>query len=49
MSEIKNEEKIWEKPWDIKDLHTHSTSWSLAGDAGVSKNTKKSIRFFILD
>ena len=40
MAEINSEEKIWEKPWDIKDLHTHSTSWSLAGDAGVSKIKK---------
>ena len=36
MSELQNEEKIWEKIWDIKDLHAYSTSWSLAGDAGVS-------------
>ncbi len=30
-----NEEKVWEKPWSNEELKTFSTSWSLAGDAGV--------------
>lgn len=31
-----NEEpKIWEKPWSLEQIKTNSTTWSLAGDAGV--------------
>lgn len=29
------DEKIWEKPWNSQELVNNSTSWSLAGDAGV--------------
>lgn len=34
----KEEEKVWEKPWNTSDLYNNSTSWSLAGDAGVINN-----------
>jgi hypothetical protein len=31
-----NEEpKIWEKPWSLEQIKSNSTTWSLAGDAGV--------------
>lgn len=33
-----NEPKVWEKPWDHDTLLQNSTSWSLAGDAGVSND-----------
>ena len=28
--------KVWERPWNSDELLKNSTSWSLAGDAGVS-------------
>ena len=32
-----NEQKIWDKPWEYADLQNYSTSWTLAGDAGVNQ------------
>lgn len=28
-------DKVWERPWNNDELKTHSTNWTLAGDAGV--------------
>jgi|LakMenEpi03Aug12_release.lakeMendotaPanAssembly.Ray.scaffolds.fasta_scaffold5587878_1 hypothetical protein len=32
------EKKTWEIPWTIDQLKAASSSWSLAGNAGVSLN-----------
>ena len=33
--DVKEAEKIWEKAWNGNEMRSYSTSWSLAGDAGV--------------
>jgi hypothetical protein len=32
------QDRIWLHPWTVNEMREHASQWSLAGDAGVSKN-----------
>ena len=33
---MKDDRKLWERPWSLKELRGATESWTLAADAGVS-------------
>jgi len=33
---VKDDRKLWERPWSLKELRGATESWTLAADAGVS-------------
>ena len=39
----KDDRKLWERPWSLKELKNATECWTLAADAGVSYFNKKSL------
>ena len=39
----KDDRKLWEGPWSLKELKNATECWTLAADAGVSYFDKKSL------
>ena len=45
---VKDDRKLWERPWSLKELKNATECWTLAADAGVSLLNKQNHTIIII-